>query len=496
MSLDNININSKFYFLYGCICFFPNWVFRANLGINDILILILFFFVIPLFIHNQLFRFYLKKKIKNIFYWLSLITFYALDQNFSLWGVAKHGILTIKLASPYLNSALYSIVSIIIIYFLFCFSKRNTFKIFFSFVLVIYIFNVFDSPKNYSNFPKTDRIEKKQKVKNNFDKRLVIILDEMSGLNHIDSDVYNGETNNRIIKDYFIKNNFDIYYNAFALFRDTDQSLGSSFNFINSTEDYFNIDKNRDVHFLEKSNNYFVTNEMTQNKFFDINKHKNIVVNQSMFINFCNHPKVIVCNQFNPFDKKLTFIEGFKNTKLTRYVSAYRNNGAIFSYTFWRAAMQIRLIDSLLDPNGEKASIKYIFNQVFNNIKNNKETSLFFSHIVVPHEPFGFNERCEYDGSKAFGFNSMTLKQKRIQHNLEKLCLLNYLDEFFLKLKKINEFENLEIIIFSDHDARFVRSTDIENNVIFFHKKKNSKTSIIKENKISINKLIHNLSLN
>ena len=235
---------------------------------------------------------------------------------------------------------------------------------------------------------------------------------------------------------------------------------------------------------------------MTQNKFFDINEHKNIVVNQSMFIDFCNHPKVIVCNQFNPFDKKLTFIEGFKNTKLTRYISAYRNNGAIFSYNFWRLALQIRLIDSLLDPNGEKASIKYIFNQVFDNIKNNKETSLFFSHIIVPHVPFAFNEKCEYDGSKAINYNRITLKQKRIQHNLEKLCLLNYLDEFFLKLKKINEFENLEIIIFSDHDSRFVRSTDIVNNVIFFHKEKNSKTSIIKEDKISINKLIHNLSLN
>ena len=79
--------------------------------------------------------------------------------------------------------------------------------------------------------------------------------------------------------DLVILNNFDIYSNAFALFRDTDQSLGSSFNFIKSTEDYFNIDKNRDVHFLEKSNNYFVTNEMTQNKFFDINKHKNIEKN-------------------------------------------------------------------------------------------------------------------------------------------------------------------------------------------------------------------------
>ena len=496
MTLNKHYINFKLYILYGCICFFPNWVFRANLGFNDIFILILFFFIIPIFIHNLIFKLYLKKKSKNIYYWLSLITFYGLDQNFSLWGVAKHGILIINLNSPYLNSVLFSIVSIILIFFLFHFNKKNKLKIIFSFVLVIFIFNVFDSPKNYSNFPKVDLIENKQTIKNNSNKRLIMIFDEMSGLNHIDSNVYNGETNNQIIKNYFIKNNFNIYLNAFAFFRDTDQSLGSSFNFISSIEDYFNIDKSKDVHFLEKSNNFFITNNLMQNKFFDIDDHKNIVINQSMFINFCNHPKVIVCNQFNPFDENLTFIKGFKNTKLTRYVSAYRNNGAIFSYIFWRVATHIRLIDSLLDPNGQKASIKYIFNQVFDDIQNNKETSLFFSHIMVPHEPFGFNKKCEYDGNKTINYNRMTLKQKRIQHNLEKLCWLTYLDEFFFKLKKINEFENFEIIIFSDHDARFVRSDNIENNVIFFHKEKNSKISKIKENKVSINKLIHNLTVN
>ena len=489
-------MNFKFYILYGLVCFFPNWVFRANLGINDILILFFFFFIIPIFIHNKIFKFYLKNSSEIIYYWLSLITFYTLDQNFSLWGVAKHGILNINLSSPYLNSILSATVSIIFIYFLFYFSKKNALKIIFSFILVVFIFNIFDSPKNYSNFPKVDLIENKQVIKKKFNKRLVMIFDEMSGLNHVDSNVYNGEISNQSIKNYFAKNNFDIYINAFALFRDTDQSLGSALNFIKTNEEYINIDKNKEVHFINKSNNYFVTNELKQNKFFDINHHKNIIINQSMYINFCNHPKVIVCNQFNPFDENLRFIKGFKNTKLSRYVSAYRNNGATFSYFFWRAALQIRLIDSLLDPIGEKASIRYIFNQVFDNIKNNKETSLFFSHIVVPHVPFAFNEKCEYDGSKAINYNRMTLKQKRIQHNLEKLCLLNYLDEFFLKLKKINEFENLEIIIFSDHDARFIRSADIANNVIFFHKKKNSKTSIIKENKISINKLIHNLSLN
>lgn len=49
-----------------------------------------------------------------------------------------------------------------------------------------------------------------------------MVFDEMSGLNHIVSNVYNGEISNQSIKNYFVKNNFDIYINAFALFRDKD----------------------------------------------------------------------------------------------------------------------------------------------------------------------------------------------------------------------------------------------------------------------------------
>ena len=57
-------MNFKFYTLYGLVSFFPNWAFRANLGINDILILIFFFLIIPIFIHNWIFKVYQKKNLK------------------------------------------------------------------------------------------------------------------------------------------------------------------------------------------------------------------------------------------------------------------------------------------------------------------------------------------------------------------------------------------------------------------------------------------------
>ena len=365
----------------------------------------------------------------------------------------------------------------------------------FSSIFVIFLFNTFSTSKNYANFPKVDLIEKKQVVQNDLNKKIVLIFDEMSGFNSIDSNVDNGKIINQKIKEYFIKNNFDIYENAYALFRDTDQSLSSTLNFIKTKEEYINVDINKELQFLNKSNNYFTTNELKQNKFFDLNNHKNIIVNQSMYIDYCKHPKVIICNQFNPFDKDLTFINGFKNTKISLYVSAYRNNGSIFSYLFWRVISQVGLVDTYLDPDGEKASIRFIFDQIFKDILMNKETSLFFSHILVPHIPYAFNSKCEYDGNKTINYNRISFNQKRIQHNLEKACLIKYLDEFFLKIKKIGEFENFEIIIFSDHDSRIEPLDNIKNSVIFLHKEKNSKISTLKNNEISINKLLYNLSV-
>ena len=488
-------MNFNIYKLYGIVCFFPIWTFRTNFGINDIIILIFLFLFLPIFIHIQIFKIYYKIKPKIIYFWLSLITFFCFDQNLSLWSPFKNGFSILNFDSPYLNSSFFAIVSIIFLYLFFLLIKTNVLKILFSSILVIFLFNIFDISKNYTNFPNADLIKNKQMAQRNLNKKIVLIFDEMSGFNHIDSNVDNGKIINQKIKEYFKKNNFDIYENAYALFRDTDQSLSSALNFIKTKKEYININIDKEVHFLKKSNNYFVTNELMQNKFFDLDNHKNIIVNQSMFINYCNHPKVIICNQFDPFDKDLTFINGFKNTKISKYISAYRNNGSIFSYLFWRVASQVGLVDTFLDPDGEKASIRFIFDQIFKDILMNKETSLFFSHILVPHIPYAFNSKCEYDGSKTINYNRISSKKKKIQHNLEKSCLIKYLDEFFLKIKKIGEFENFEIIIFSDHDSRIEPFDNIRNNVIFLHKEKNSKISTSKNNEISINKLLYNLSV-
>ena len=112
-------MNSNFYKLYGLISFFPVWVFRGNLTINDILILFFLFLFVPIFVHIQLFKSYFKSKPKIIYFWLSLITFYSLDQNLGLWVTSKKEIFFISFNIKYFTSLLFSIMSIIILLLIF-----------------------------------------------------------------------------------------------------------------------------------------------------------------------------------------------------------------------------------------------------------------------------------------------------------------------------------------------------------------------------------------
>jgi len=487
-------MNTKLYSIYGIISIFPVWIFKSSLGITDTLVLFLLFTILPIFIHTLTLRYYIKTHSKLIFVWLSLITFYSADQNLGLW-VFSQSFTFITTFTHFYRAIYFSIVAILFLNLIFFLLKKDALKILFSFVLVVFIFNIFDSTKNFSNFPPVHLDKNNQQTNQNFlNKKLVLIFDEMSGLNSLDSNVENGNNINEYIIDFFLQNKFDVYTGAYSLFKGTDQSLSSVFNFIKNKENYIDINKKNTHHFFKKSNNYYTVNDLIKNKFFDLDNNVNIAVQQSMFINFCDHPKVIICNQFNPFNKNLTFLKGFKNTKLTKYISAYRNNGSILGRLIWRFLLEIRAIDTLLDPDGEKASIQYLFQQILKNIENNKNSNLFFSHILVPHIPYGFNKNCEYDGSKTTNFNNMSISEKRIQHNLEKYCLITYLDKFFKGLKNTSEFENLEIIILSDHDSR-IDPSQVENNVIFVHKKKKSKKSNLFKDKVSINEIFYNLIL-
>lgn len=120
---------------------------------------------------------------------------------------------------------------------------------------------------------------------------------------------------------------------------------------------------------------------------------------------------------------------------MTKTFSAYKNNASARSNIIWRLLKHIDIIDSVLEPDGQKASFKHILNKISKSVEN-KNADLIFAHILVHHVPYAFNNKCEYECIRGTNYNSISIDQKREQHNLERICVAFYLDYFFNLLKK------------------------------------------------------------
>jgi len=175
----------------------------------------------------------------------------------------------------------------------------------------------------------------------------------------------------------------------------------------------------------------------------------------------------------SPFNER-NYVEGFKDTFLTKIVSLWKLNGSIISTLTWRTLREIRAIDSLLDPEGQKAS----FNDLFFNIEkdiNSKNYDLIFVHTLVPHKPYGFNDNCNYDGKLSLGNTFFSTNKKINQHNKERICVLFFLNNFLQNLQKNENLENIKLTLMSDHGARIIDDEASNLSVIYAYKDKQTK---------------------
>ena len=101
-----------------------------------------------------------------------------------------------------------------------------------------------------------------------------------------------------------------------------------------------------------------------------------------------------------------------------------------------------------------------------------EKANLVFAHFDVPHRPYTFDENCKFDGGRqASGgekkLYNMTEEEKIIQHNLERNCVVYYLDIFLDNLRKQDYWEDLEIIIMSDHGSRITFDRNPQKEPLF-----------------------------
>ena len=453
-----MNIKSNLLFF---ISTFPVFITRSNFSLIEISIVLIFYLI--LLISNFFFLKYLSNKsiFKNKMY-VSLIVTYGLDNHLGLFNglIQPNTAYLFKYFSIIYIPALITVILLFLLIFFITYklSSENSLKILIATTLTLMTFNLFDISKNHKEiyYFEKDTLEKFERS------TVILIFDEMSGLSSLASESHEGNQVNMNFIKLFNKFNFNYYPDIFSIYDNTVSSLSSLINFNTKLDT-----ETRDESTIA-SKNYFTEYDVSQNKLFD--KYQSISVIQNMHINFCNNINVKSCYQYNPFN--LDIINA-KSNNFSKIISIWSLNGSISAKFFWRLLKQISLIDSNLEPEGEKRFINEIMNYSLENI-NSKKYDLIFLHVLVPHIPYGFNEECDYKNEISNLNIYLSIKDKIKQHNIERNCVINILDQF---LEKINRIENHKIFILSDHGSRITKDKKSSLSTIFAVKKFDSKTS-------------------
>ena len=430
-----MNLQKYKIFILVLISFFPVWILRSNLSIIEILLSLVIFFILPFLIFKFLFIFK-SFKINNNSYiaLMSLIIFYGIDNHLGL----KNGLMSwnADIAMIIKNSVLIIFTFIMVIFITIKYTNTKTILVFFTFLSVVGIYNIFDQTKSYK---KITNFEHASKYK--FNKTTIVFLfDEMSGVNSPESIKYNGNFFLDYSEYFFKKYNFVVYPNAETKYSSTIASIPSYMNFIKKA------DKQDDSSIEIAYKNYYQNYTLLNNKFFE--KFKSISTFQNIHIDYCKHINVKKCDSYNAY-KQESFVNGFKDSALTKIFAVLKLNGSIIGNLVFELFKRLRLIDDLVSPAGEKATLPNLLKKIEKDVIS-KKYDLIFIHTLVPHVPYGYTKDCSYDGKLSFSSSRLSTQQKIEQHNIERVCVLKFLDKSFNKL--INK--NLNIILISDTGSK------------------------------------------
>ena len=441
--------------------FFPAYIFRSNFSVIEAFLLILIF-IIPIISCNTIFYRVIKNRTKLLYFYISIIITFGIDNNIGLWNGIIQPIrfeLFKFFQVIYYPAIIFLLTFIIFIYFLLITKNKKIENFLLVFLISIFIFNIFDQTKSYKNIKNFDNSSSKKYENTD----LVVIFDEMSGLDSEASYSKSGKVFNSDIINLFKKYNFEYYAKSRSITDNTGTSLTTLLNF----------SENQDLRekLLKKSSNYFQEYELQQNLFFK--KFNDISVYQNIHINYCSSSRVSKCNTYSPF-KKHKYLPGFNDTFFSKHFSLWKINGSISSALAWRLMRELDFIDSNLEPEGEKATINDFFINVEKDILS-KKFNLVFAHILVPHKPYGYDTNCNYDGKLSIGNIFFSKNQSINQHNIERICIVRFLDNFFDSLNKKEIFNQVNITILSDHGSRISKKNNSHLSTIYAYKNINTK---------------------
>ena len=426
--------------------FFPIWI-GAELFNSQIFVIILIIYFLIIFTLKFVLNYKYKNKfiIKNFIF--ALIIFFSLDVNIGFWLIFD---------DLFGYGKLNYLLSIIFIFFtsfiIFSFLKKNEKNKYILLIVLIslLLYNSFSvvhhSIKVQKDFQYTSTNSSKKNDTNK--KQLIIFLDEMAGPAGIDNNDIIGKKALKSFQETYEMNNFKIYGNAYSIYRNTVEAIPNLLNFNFNDENLTNKFSGENI--SNRKSKWYIK----KNKFFDQNN--SILTNQSLGLDFCKHENVSQCVSFTSNKLNSNYIEGYEFEKKDFFFDKLLKSNSIILKIFWRISLEFNFFKEKSDFSFQKALFENNLNQIVKIIKNTNHNYYVF-HLVVPHNPFGFelrgDKKCYFNNEKALIKGPKKEKENKKYLNnyyYEVACTNIYLNNFFNKLKEQELFEKLNILITSD----------------------------------------------
>lgn len=459
----------KFLKIYLFICIFPVWILSEKILFSSSYIFfipyVLLYLILVLYIDFE-------KNYKFTLFSISFVTFFAIDQNLSLSrSLIKPNFefLNNLLPNTYYAEIILILTLLLIVHIIFYKLRIRSIKIFFSFIFVIFIFKVVGIIFNPIEIVNFSRDKKQDEHKISAQKTLFIIFDEMSGVNSTEKNFKFGNDFVEKIHEFAEKNNFQLYLNSFSTSENTANAVPLILNF-NPNKVTQNFRNNH----IKKSNNTYNEYNLIHNRLFD--KFSSVSVLQNIHLNFCNNQNVTKCYQINPYNYYENYLNGFKNNILSRFLSLWKLDGSSSAKLLWKFTRIIGITDSTLEPEAHKIFLPTIMDEIKKDVLDDK-FDLVFAHILSPHIPYGFTRQCNYDGRKSSFNTRMTVQERYIQHNIERVCMIRIISSLIDELKKEIGYDDLQIFFMSDHGSRITSKENLSS--ILLTKRKNQKFKTI-----------------
>lgn len=278
---------------------------------------------------------------------------------------------------------------------------------------------------------------------------LYLILDEHAGLDSLAKQSQNGKQTADLLQKFYLASGFKIYADAYSHYSTTSNSIPNLLNFTDKNQDNFYF-SNLKIPILKQNKLFEIFARMGyqirvyQPDFIDYTQAKNTNINSGY-----TYPSLSIKaieNSPLALSDKIVFLT--KSLFMQSYL--YKISSSICP-GFWYQAR----VSSLVIPK--------VFKQLKTDIVAHPVGTMFFVHLLAPHNPFVYDANCNlrpvaaWDVTRGpFPFTNTvaTRNQRYASYEGQIMCVQKQLQGLFDSMKTAGVYNQAIIIIHGDHGSR------------------------------------------